>query len=102
MPASSVSAYFPSPGRPGVNPLAFHYAADPAIVREVVEMHKRFGWWIAKAGEPFEEVVAKQVHGLSRQADLDGRDQTAVDDVHRHALCLSRVGHRYGLGVAAF
>lgn len=69
------------PGRPGVNPLAFHYAADPTIVREVVEMHKRFGWWIAKTGEREWQFNPPGLHHtVTRYFEVDGLAPSMVVD----------------------
>ena len=39
------------PGRPGVNPLRFHFTADAQNMERVLDLHRDFGWWIAKVGD---------------------------------------------------
>lgn len=39
------------PGRPGVNPLRVHFRADAETMKQIVELHTRFGNWVAQIGE---------------------------------------------------
>lgn len=69
------------PGRPGVNPLAFHYAADPSIIREVVALHTKFGWWIAKVGAREWQLNPPGLHHtLTRYFEVDGSPATMIVD----------------------
>src|SRR5262249_10245828 len=36
------------PGRPGVNPLGFHFTADKETLKRFIDMAIQFGWWVAK------------------------------------------------------
>lgn len=35
-------------GRPGVNPLRYHYAVDSDTLRMIISLAKRLGWWVTR------------------------------------------------------
>ncbi|MFC0220271.1 CapA family protein [Pseudochelatococcus lubricantis] len=75
------------PGRPGVNPLRFHFTADATNMQRVLDLHRDFGWWIARIGEREWQINPPGLHntitryvlqdepGMSRV--LDERDVAA-------------------------
>jgi len=38
-------------GRPGLNPLRFHYLADPDTLEIVKQLATKLGWWVTRAGQ---------------------------------------------------
>jgi len=60
------------PGRPGVNPLRFHFAADKETMRQVIDLATRFGWWIAHVGDREWELNPPGLHHtITRYFEVD-------------------------------
>lgn len=72
-------------GRPGVNPLAYRYAAGPDYIERVTDLAREAGWWITPEGDEWvfnppglhntvTRVTEAEQPGLRRV--LDGDDRT--------------------------
>jgi len=73
-------------GRPGLNPLRFHYMVDAEILETIKQLATKMGWWITKVGQEWllnpaglHNTVYKFVEGRERgmfpvanEDDVDG------------------------------
>ena len=60
------------PGRPGVNPLRYHFTADRETMKQIVDLHTRLGWWVAKIGDHEWQINPSGLHhSVTRYFETD-------------------------------
>ena len=50
------------PGRPGVNPLSYHFAADDATLAQAIDLARKCGMWVAQVGDHQWEINPPGLH----------------------------------------
>ncbi len=69
------------PGRPGVNPLGFHFAADKETLARFIDMAKQFGWWIAKINDKQWQINPPGLHTtITRYFEREEKGATMILD----------------------
>jgi poly-gamma-glutamate synthesis protein (capsule biosynthesis protein) len=60
------------PGRPGVNPLRFHFAVDRETMEQVLSLHTKLGWWITRVSEREWQINPPGLHNtITRYVEVD-------------------------------
>jgi poly-gamma-glutamate capsule biosynthesis protein CapA/YwtB (metallophosphatase superfamily) len=60
------------PGRPGVNPLGWHFTGDKQAIQRMVDAATQFGWWIAKVSDREWQFNPPGLHNtLTRYFEVD-------------------------------
>jgi len=75
------SPYDGIPGRPGINPLGFHFAADKDTLARFIEMAAQFGWWVARVSDKEWQINPPGLHTtITRYFETDEKGATMVLD----------------------
>lgn len=60
------------PGRPGVNPLRFHFTADRQSMQQIIALHTGLGFWVARVGEREWQINPPGLHhSVTRYFEVD-------------------------------
>lgn len=58
-------------GRPGLNPLRFHYVVDSDLMETVKQLAVKLGWWVRKVGEEWLIHPAGLHHTIMKFVEVD-------------------------------
>lgn len=80
------------PGRPGINPLGYHFCADKETLDKFIAMAAQFGWWIAQINDKEWQINPPGLHTtITRYFEVEEKGASMVLDEEDRAANLRAI-----------